>query len=100
LLLRSLAIAEPVSAEPRAALLPERLVGEVVRSLAWGGDRRRGAARIELGGERFSGTRVVVEVEGTALRLGLDAPPGVDVEELRSRLVRRFEARGFSVADW
>jgi hypothetical protein len=103
LLLSSLAAPAVAFAEPRALMLPERLVGELVRAIAWGGDRRRGLARIELGGERFAGTRVFVEVQGTAIRLELEPPPGVDgadMAELRSRLVRRFEQRGFSVGEW
>jgi hypothetical protein len=81
------------------APLPERLVAEIVRNIAWGGDRRRGAARIELGGERFGGTRVTIEVEGDRLRLSLDAPPGVDAVALRQRLTERLERRGLTVED-
>jgi hypothetical protein len=87
--------AEPVPS--RTASIPEQLAADVVRSIAWGGDRRRGAARIELAGERFGGTRIVVEVEGNRLRLSLDAPSGVDTLELRSRLCSRFAERGLEV---
>jgi hypothetical protein len=86
-------------AERGLAPLPERLVAEIVRNIAWGGDRRRGAARIELGGERFGGTRVTIEVEGDRLRLSLDAPPGVDAVALRQRLTERLERRGLTVED-
>jgi hypothetical protein len=98
-LLGSLGAFDTPAAESRAAPLPERLASEIVRTIAWGGDRRRGAARIELGGERFGGTKVTVEVDGDRLRLGLDAPPGVDSLELRQRLTARLERRGLSVEE-
>jgi hypothetical protein len=98
-LLESLGAFSATAAESRAAPLPERLASEIVRTIAWGGDRRRGAARIELGGERFGGTKVTVEVDGDRLRLGLDAPPGVDSVELRQRLTARLERRGLSVEE-
>ncbi len=84
--------------EPAGAL-PDRLVSDVVRSIAWGGNQRRGAARIELGGERYGGTRLVVEVDGDELRLRVDAPPGVDTDDLRARLAERFARRGLSLRD-
>ena len=89
--------APPLATESRAAWLPERLAAEIVKSIAWGGDRRRGAARIELGGDRFDGTTVTIEVDGDRLRLGLDTPPGVDAAELRERLTARLERRGLSI---
>jgi hypothetical protein len=98
-LLGSLGAFDAPAAESRAAPLPEQLASEIVRTIAWGGDRRRGAARIELGGERFGGTKVTVEVDGDRLRLGLDAPPGVDSFELRQRLTARLERRGLSVEE-
>jgi hypothetical protein len=99
-LLASISAPGPSAPEPRAVALPELVAADVVRSIAWGGDRRRGAARLELAGERLGGTRVVVEVEGTRVRLSLDAPSGVDpaeVAELRSRLCARFLERGLDV---
>jgi hypothetical protein len=98
-LLGSLGAFDTPAVESRAAPLPEQLAGEIVRTIAWGGDRRRGAARIELGGERFGGTKVTVEVDGDRLRLGLDAPVGVDSFELRQRLTARLERRGLSVEE-
>ena len=83
-----------VAAADAPGLVPDRLVSDVVRALAWGGNQRRGAARIELGGERYGGTRLVVEVDGDELWLSVDAPPGVDAEGLRGRLAERFARRG------
>lgn len=88
-----------VGVSEAAAPVPDRLVGEVVRAIAWGGNQRRGAARIELGGERYGGTRLVVEVDGDQLWLRVDAPPGVDAQELRARLSERFARRGLCLRD-
>lgn len=98
MLLGSFAGLESRTPEPAGAL-PDRLVSDVVRSIAWGGNQRRGAARIELGGERYGGTRLVVEVDGDELRLRVDAPPGVDADDLRARLAERFARRGLSLRD-
>jgi hypothetical protein len=72
------------------------IVEEVVRRIAWGGDRRRGVARIELGGEHL-GTAIVVEGEGRALTLSVELPPGARVTELPERLAERLRARGLEV---
>jgi hypothetical protein len=98
MLLGSFAGLEPRTPQP-AGVLPDGLVSDVVRSIAWGGNQRRGAARIELGGERYAGTRLVVEVDGDELRLRVDAPPGVDSDDLRARLAERFARRGLSLRD-
>lgn len=82
---------------PRGVLSLDPLVTELVRAVAWGGDRRRGAARLELGGSRFGGTSVVVHAEGRELTLELDAPAHVDTEELAARLTQRLESRGLVV---
>jgi len=85
--------------DARAWVAHEPLVREIVRAIAWGGDRRRGTARIELGGSRLGGGTVVVHAEGTVIRLELEGPPDVDTTELRARVVARLEARGFTVQD-
>jgi hypothetical protein len=72
-------------------------VAEVLRAVAWGGDRRRGAARLELGGSRFGGTSVVVHAEGREVTLELDGPRHSDAAELGARLKERLEKRGLVV---
>jgi len=89
----------PVPTDARAWAAHEPLVCEIVRAIAWGGDRRRGTARIELGGARLGGGTVVVHAEGSVVRLDVEGPPGIDADALRARLVARLEARGFSVQD-
>jgi len=74
-------------------------VQDIVRQIAWGGDRRRGAARIELGAGRFAGASVLVEAEGNQVSLELRAPAGVDAALLGERLRERLEARGLVVRE-
>lgn len=72
------------------------LIEEVVRRISWGGDRRRGAARIELGGA-FLGTTIVVHGEGRAVALDIELAPGADAGALPARLAARLAARGLEV---
>lgn len=81
----------------RGASFLDPLVSELVRSLAWGGDRRRGAARVELGGKRFGGASVVVVAEGKDISLEVTAATHADAAELGERLRERFERRGLTV---
>ncbi len=68
-------------------------LAEVVRGIAWGGDRRRGTARLELGG-RFAGAVVLVDASGDTLNVELQSAPGVDGAELAERLRERLVERG------
>jgi hypothetical protein len=65
--------------------------------VAWGGDRRRATARIELGGAHYAGAAVRIDADGDSLTIELEAPPGVDASELGARLSERFAARGLRV---
>jgi len=87
----------PPTPTARGGLLLDPLVGELVRAIAWGGDRRRGAARLELGGSRFAGASVVVHAEGRELTIELDAPRHLDGVELGERLRKRLESKGLVV---
>jgi len=88
--------AAPVAAPPAAAGF-DPLISELLRSIAWGGGRRRGTARIELGSGRYGGTTLKVDVVGDSLQIDLEAPPGIDAAALGARLAERFEARGLRV---
>lgn len=74
------------------------LAAEVLQRVAWGGDRRRGVARLELGGE-LAGTVVVVSGEGREVTLELSVPAGVHAETLPERLSARLAARGLVVRE-
>lgn len=69
---------------------------DAVRRIAWGGDRRRGVARLELGGS-YEGTVVTVRSEGREVALRLEVRPGTDARNLPERLVERLKARGLTV---
>ena len=71
---------------------------EAVRRVAWGGDRRRGVARIELGGE-YAGTSIIVRGEGRDVALRVEVARGCDARDLPARLVERLEARGLRVTE-
>jgi len=73
-------------------------VEEVVRRVAWGGDRRSGVARIELGGAHL-GTSIVVRGTGREVALSIEVAHGADVGELPARLVERLKARGLDVTE-
>lgn len=73
------------------------LLSELVRAIAWGGDRRRGTVRLELGGSRYAGTSVLIRAEGRELSIEVEAPLGVDAAELAARLRERLGGRGLRV---
>lgn len=71
---------------------------EVVRRVAWGGDRRSGVARLELGGAHL-GTAIVVRGAGREVALSIELARGSDAGTLPARLVERLRARGLEVTD-
>jgi hypothetical protein len=71
---------------------------EAVRRIAWGGDRRRGVARIELGGE-LGGTTLEVRGEGRDVSLRIELGRGRDAGSLPERIAERLRARGLSLTD-
>jgi hypothetical protein len=71
---------------------------EAVRRIAWGGDRRRGVARIELGGE-LVGTTLEVRGEGREVSLRIELGRGRDAGSLPERIAERLRARGLSLTD-
>jgi len=73
-------------------------VEEAVRRVAWGGDRRAGIARIELGGAHL-GTAITVRGAGRAVTLSIELGGGSDAGSLPARLVERLRARGLDVTN-
>ena len=73
-------------------------VEEIVRRISWGGDRRSGTARIELGRGALEGGAIVVQALGRQVKVELDLPPGFDGRELEDRLRRRLSSRGIDVS--
>jgi hypothetical protein len=72
-------------------------VEELVRRVSWGGDRRSGAARIELGGGALAGGSILVQTRGRQVQVEVELPPGADGRELEARLSQRLAARGLEV---
>jgi hypothetical protein len=85
-------------ASPLPNLADARVLEDAVRRIAWGGDRRRGVARLELGGS-YEGTVVIVQGEGREVALRLELGPGAAVNRLPERLVERLAARGLTVTE-
>ena len=75
----------------------EAAVARLVRRIAWGGDGRRGTARIEFGAGELAGATLVVAADGAAVTIELEVPPGVDASSWRKRLGKRLAARGVQV---
>jgi hypothetical protein len=90
----------PLAGSPAGAANVVELaaVEEAVRRVAWGGDRRAGVARIELGGAHL-GTAIVVRGAGRAVALSIELGSGSDAHSLPARLVERLKARGLTVTD-
>lgn len=90
--------APPGVATPAAhAVADFAAIEDAVRRVAWGGDRRRGVARIELGGEH-AGTAIVVHGEGRSVGLSVHGAAGAATGELAERLLGRLRARGLEVS--
>lgn len=75
---------------PRARVSMEELLPQLVRRIAWAGDRRRGSVQMELGAGPHAGTVVTVHADEGRVRVEL---AGDDQGALR----RRLEAKGFAV---
>lgn len=86
----------PTSAAPTPPSL-EHLVPQVVRKIAWGGDKRKAAVRMELGGG-LSGAVVVVHSDEGRLRVEVDGPAG-EVDRFRERIEARLRKKGLDVTE-
>lgn len=78
----------------RAPASIEELLPQLVRRIAWGGDRRRGTVQMELGAGRHAGAIVTVHADGERVRVEVQ---GAEVEELRARIGARLERHGLNV---
>ena len=79
---------------PRARVSMEELLPQLVKRIAWAGDRRRGSVQLELGAGRHAGTVVTVHAEDGRVRVELD---GGNADELRSKIRTRLERQGLVV---
>jgi len=92
------AAAAPAAAFP-VTVIPDdlaMLISALARRVAWGGDRRRGSARIELSDGPLAGATLVVHTEARAVSVELELPRSAPaVNDWRERIIRRLEERGF-----
>jgi hypothetical protein len=87
----------PAESSGDASLLAP-VVSQLVRRFSWGGDGRRGVARIELCAGSLAGATLLVTAEGGEVRVEVDLPPGGTAEVWANRLATALEARGVRVA--
>jgi hypothetical protein len=92
---------EPSPQEPtRGPVAPtslEELLPALVRKIAWSGDARRGAVRIELGAGALAGATLLVAADRGRVHVTLSARAPIELEPWRERIVARLAARGLEV---
>ena len=92
--------AAPAASAPAALPLREdlqNLLSGLARRVAWGGDRRKGSARIELSEGALAGATLVVHAEQRSVSVEIELPAGAGATGgLQQRLLERLEARGFA----
>ncbi|HEY6724051.1 MAG TPA: hypothetical protein VI197_08460 [Polyangiaceae bacterium] len=89
----------PESAVPHVTH-PALAMGELwrgVRRIAWGGDRQRSVAYIELGAGELNGACLTLEARGGSVSLVVDLPPGASGAGWAERLADRLARRGLEV---
>lgn len=74
----------------------QHLLNGLARRTAWGGDRRKGSARIELSEGALAGATLVVHAEQRSVSVELELPQGLSAPGWQQRIADRLEARGFS----
>jgi len=89
----------PACVAPAALPLREdlqNLLTGLSRRAAWGGDRRKGSARIELSEGALAGATLIVHAEQRSVSVELELPPGVAALGWQRRIAERLEGRGFA----
>jgi hypothetical protein len=75
---------------PRSLASLETLLPAMVRRVAWSGDGRRGALRLEVGAGELSGATLLVQADAGHVRVHLDVPAGVDARQWAERIRERL----------
>ncbi len=92
----------PAAPSLASATLPLRedlqnLLSGLARRVAWGGDRRKGTARIELSEGALAGATLVVHAEQRSVSVEIELPDGSNAGQgLQQRILDRLEGRGFA----
>jgi hypothetical protein len=93
-LLTQIAPAPSVAAGPGPSSSLEEILPGLVRKIAWSGDARRGAVRIELGAGALAGATLLVASDGGRVQVTLSARSDVELEPWRERIAARLADRG------
>jgi len=72
-------------------------IERAVRRIAWGGDRQRSIAYIELAAGELSGATLTLEARGRAVSIVVDVAPGTSTAGWAERLAERLAGRGLEV---
>ncbi len=94
-----LAMAESPAPSGAAPLPFAELWGRLVRRVAWGGDARRGTARIEIGAGEWAGAAIVVHAVERQVAVEIELPAGARVESWRERIAERLRERGLVLSE-
>jgi hypothetical protein len=86
----------PASATPPLREDLQNLLTGLARRSAWGGDRRKGSARIELAEGALAGATLHVHTEQRTVSVELELPPGMPAHRWQERIAARLEGRGFT----
>jgi hypothetical protein len=86
----------PTPAAPPPSGDLQQLLSGLARRVAWGGDRRKGSARIELSEGALAGATLIVHTEQRSVSVELELPAGMGTQGWEARLTERLERRGFS----
>lgn len=84
---------------PGVALPDTVLLEQLVKRLSFGGNGRRGAARIELCAGSLAGATLVVHAEGRELTLQIDGADPIQARAFSERIGRRLTEKGFVFHD-
>lgn len=88
----------PATSAPAAARLPDEVALErLVKRFAWGGNGKRGTARIELGAGPLSGATLLLSGEGRELRLEIEGADEGAARAFVRRLEERLSAKGLTL---
>ena len=85
---------------PGANPLPDDLALErIVKRLSWGGNGKRGSARIELGAGSLAGATLLVHAEGREVTIEVEGADPSAVEALARRISHRLDQKGLSLRE-
>jgi hypothetical protein len=74
----------------------QTLLSGLARRAAWGGDKRKGSARLELAEGALAGATLLVHTEERSVSVELELPAGASASSWQTRIAERLEARGFA----